>query len=287
MKKTMRFFLIILAGLILTNSLIAQSAFNVTVGEVFTYEVVKSEQDITWGVDSGQGSGLMFGGNPFPVGITFTIEALTTSATSVQWEIDIDGNTATNTDTASKTADMALFLFLPYLYYGGIGSWDQAEVEMGPPLMLGFFFFEPVAFLSLFQNYHDTITGLTPMSYWSFDDVNANFDTSEDIAVFDWVFNTMYNDTGCNMLFHGTFYFKVAYDQTTGVLKGYDMDFDYSGHVGSNVLSLSVSQIIEQAGFNLGKNQFSPGLPGLTFLIAIPVLIGMGVFSLILKKRRY
>lgn len=287
MKKTVKIFLLVTIGSILTSTITANSAFNVTVGEIFNYEIVKSEQDITWGANSGQGTSLMFGGNPFPKGTTFIIEALTTSASSVQWEIDIDGNTAINTDTTSKTSELVLILFLPYLNYDGIGSWDQLEIEIGPPFMIGFFFLEPEAFDTLFQNYHDTITGLTPLTYWTFDEINADFDKSNDIAVFDWVFNTMFNDTGCNMFFEGTYYFTIAYDQTTGVLKGYNLDFDYSGYVGSNTLSIAISQSIEQVDYNLNKNQFSPGLPGYTFLIAIPVLISLSVFGLIFKKREY
>jgi hypothetical protein len=287
MKKTIKLILLVSMGLLLTHTILANSAFNVTVGDIFTYKVVKSEQEITWGANYGQGIGLMMGGNPFPVGISFTIEVLTASATSVQWEIEIDGNTAINTDTSAKTSTMENLLLFAYLTYSGLSSWDQAEVEMGPPFMLDFFFYEPAAFDSYFQNYHDYIAGFTPMSYWTFNEINANFDKSNNIAVFDWVFNTMFNDTGCNMFYQGTMYFTVAYDQTTGVLKGYYFDFDYTGHVGSNALSISILQKIEQDGYKLNKNQFSPGLPGYTFLIAIPVLASLSIFSILLKKRKY
>jgi hypothetical protein len=282
MKKTVKLFLILGTFLILLSPVLSKSAFTVTVGTVYTFEVVKSQNDMQQGTNSGQGTGLRFGGNPFPVGLQFTIEVLSTTPTSVQWEIDVDGNTAINSDTDNLVNSISSFLFLPYHYYGGFGTWDQAEVEMGPVLMLGFFFFEPVAFEAAFQNYHDTFDVMTPMSYWTWNEINANYDSTSNIATFDWVFNAEFNDSGCNMYFEGDYYFNVAYDQTSGVLMGYNMEIDYTGYIGSDTLSIDIEQKIEQVGYNLPKNQFKA--PGFTFAIAIPVIFSLGL--ILLKNRR-
>ncbi|NHJ48175.1 MAG: hypothetical protein FK733_10350 [Asgard group archaeon] len=282
MRKTVKLFLLIATSFVLLSPVIGNAVFTVTDGTIYTFDLVKSQQTLQQGTDSGQGTGLMFGGNPFSVGLQFTVEILTHTATSVQWEIDVAGNTAVNTDSDTLSSAMSNYLFYPYLIYGGFGTWDQAEVEMGPFLMLGAFFFEPVAFKAFFQGMHDNYGVYTPMSYWTFNDIQANFDSSTNIAVFDWVFNAEYNDTGCDMYFEGDFYFNIAYDQTTGVLMGYNFDINYAGYIALDALSIDLEQTIEQVGYNLPKNQFK--VSGFTFIVAIPVIFGLSL--LVIKNRK-
>ncbi|MHA1211885.1 MAG: choice-of-anchor S family protein [Candidatus Heimdallarchaeota archaeon] len=258
--------------------------FSVTVGNVYTYEVIRSQQRLVAGGNIGEGTGLMFGGNPYPVGLTFTIEVVSTTATSVDWEIDVNGTTAINSNSAAHTASLDSFLFLPYHYYGGIGTWDQAEVEMGPVIVFPLFFLEPTAFGAAFQDYHDTVTDITPMSYWVFNDIYANYDDSNQVAVFDWAFNAIFNDTGCNMYFVGTFYATIAYDQTTGVLMGYNFEHEYYGWIGVNSLEIVTTQQIELEGYDLNELLYSPGL-GFDWLIAIPTLGVVGIVGTIIRKR--
>ena len=75
----------------------ATADFSVQVGEINTYEVVSSNQSLTDNTNRGLGTGIAFGGNQYAIGTEATIEVTGTIATSVTWEIDVYGQTATNT----------------------------------------------------------------------------------------------------------------------------------------------------------------------------------------------
>ena len=268
-------------------SMSTRADFDVTVGDIFTYEVVSSQWSLAQSANSGQGTGLQYGGNPFPIGTQFTIEVLTTTATSVQWEIDIEGNTATNTNDDTDTTPFILYLYYPItILQSGFGTWDQSEVEMGPFFQLGLFFLEPIAFSDLFQQLHDQAStgSFTPSSYWDFHEINANYDTSGSVSVFDWVFNSEYNDTGCNIYFSGEYYFTIAFDKATGVLKGYHMDLRYAGHINEQPLAIDMQQLIEIRGYDIEKFYFKA--PGFVWLTVFPPLLVISYFKFITRKQR-
>ncbi|MHA1188527.1 MAG: choice-of-anchor S family protein [Candidatus Heimdallarchaeota archaeon] len=76
MNKKMKIIIFaILIGFIL-NVNFTSGAFSLVVGTTYDFEVVKSKWSLTDGANSGTGTGLMFGGNPFPVGTTFETEVV-------------------------------------------------------------------------------------------------------------------------------------------------------------------------------------------------------------------
>ncbi|MHA1630260.1 MAG: hypothetical protein ACTSXO_00480 [Candidatus Heimdallarchaeota archaeon] len=56
--------------------------------------------------------------------------------------------------------------------------------------------------------------------------------------------NAIYNDTGCNIYFAGSYCVKIAYEQGTGILYGFKLKLAYSGHTGSKALSLTYSNVL-------------------------------------------
>ncbi|MHA1533041.1 MAG: choice-of-anchor S family protein, partial [Candidatus Heimdallarchaeota archaeon] len=86
MKKSIKGSLLFFVLIVFSGSIFAHANFSVTVGEIFTYEVVTSQWSLVQDLDSGQGSGLKYGGNPFPIGTQFTIEVLAASSSSINWE---------------------------------------------------------------------------------------------------------------------------------------------------------------------------------------------------------
>ncbi len=286
MKKSIKGSLLFFVLIIFSGSIFTHANFNVTVGEIFTYEVVTSQWSLVQDLDSGQGAGLKYGGNPFPIGTQFTIEVLTASYSSISWEIAIDGNTATNSNDAADIADMSDFLYLPFLFTSGFGPWDQGEVEMGPGFMLSVFFLEPTAFLDFFQALYDqaSTSSFVPSTYWVYNVVDAYFDTSNTIAVFDWVYKAQYNDSGCNTYLSGAYYATIAFDKTTGVLKGYNLDLDYFGDVAGDTLQIDMQQNIEQVGYNIDDFYFTA--PGFGWLTVFPALLVVSYFGFLLRKRK-
>ncbi|MCE7743932.1 MAG: hypothetical protein GPJ52_02230 [Candidatus Heimdallarchaeota archaeon] len=286
MKKSIKGSLLFFVLIVFSGSIFAYANFGVTVGEIFTYEVVTSQWSLVQDLDSGQGSGLKYGGNPFPIGTQFTIEILAASSSSINWEIDIDGNTAINNNDAGDVADMTEFLYLPFAFTSGFGTWDQGEVEMGPAIMMGIFFLEPTAFIDFFQALHNqaSTSSFDPSTYWVYNNVDANFDSSGTIAIFDWVHNAQYNDSGCNTYLSGTYYATIAFDKTTGVLKGYNLDLDYFGDVAGDTFQIDMQQNIEQVGYNIDGFYFTA--PGFGWLTVFPALLVVSYFGFLLRKRK-
>ncbi|MHA1743215.1 MAG: choice-of-anchor S family protein [Candidatus Heimdallarchaeota archaeon] len=190
---------------------------------------------------------------------------------------------------AGDTSKMLQFLYMPWDLSTGIRSWDQQEVEMGPPLMLDLFFLEPAAFGALFTTLDQQ--GETPVytqpSYWTAQENDGYYDDNYKIAFFDWVMNAVYNDTGCNIYFAGSYYVKIAYEQETGILYGFKLKLAYSGYTGSKALSFDIQQRVELKNYNLGKNIFDPSdTIGFSWTIAIPVLLAFGIFTCLRKRQK-
>ncbi|MHA1442720.1 MAG: choice-of-anchor S family protein [Candidatus Heimdallarchaeota archaeon] len=287
MNKKMKIIILISIIGIILNINFASGAFSLVVGTTYDFEVVKSKWSLTDGANSGTGTGLMFGGNPFPVGTTFETEVVSVITLSVDYQIDVDGNTAVNTDDDSDTSHLYNFLFYPYLLYGGIGGWDQAEVEMGPPFLFELFFLEPAAFGAYFQNLEDHYATLTLNPFWTINQISANYDTTSSSVVFDWVFNTMLNDTGCDQFFQGTYYVKIAFSTATGELLGYRLQMDYAGHYGANDVNFEMEQLIKQTNYELDGFYYSAEeVPGFQWVTVLPVLFITSLITIVKKKQR-
>ena len=61
----------------------ARADYNVTVGTIFTYDVVASTWTVADGTNTGTGSGFTFEGSQFPVGTQVEVEVLTASGSNI------------------------------------------------------------------------------------------------------------------------------------------------------------------------------------------------------------
>lgn len=286
MNKKLKLIIFILLSTLIVNVNFVRGDFDVLPGTTYTYEVVKSNWSLTDGPNSGTGNGLRVGGNSYPIGTHIEIEVLSTTLTSVDYQLDINGNTALNTDSDSETAKLNSFLFYPYQLYGGVGVWDQLEIEMGPHYIFEFFFLEPDAFGFLFNLLNTYFDTQTPSMFWTFDQVGGNYDTDNSVVVFDWMLNTELNDTGCNIYFKGTYYAKIAFDVTTGVLQGVRMQLDYSGSYSGNPLSYDIEQLIKLTSYDLDDFLYSTEPTGYQFLFVLPIFFFSSLFLYVKKKQK-
>jgi len=284
LKKELKIILpILIIGVLLGTSTV-RGTYNVSVGNIFTYDVVKSNWDITFGTNSSSGSGFEFNDVKFPVGTQFTVEVTSvTPASGVSWDMTVGTETDSGSNSPLDILGIAFSLFLPLIFAGSIsGTWNQTEVDLGPSI-LTIFFVEPDTFSDFFyQLANETfVTESLSDTDYQFNNVYGAFDNSSTIAIFEWHFDITFTDTDAN--FGGTYTYKFAFDKNTGQVKGQYYNFNYAGTIEGNNFVYKYTQLVEDENYNMPGVGF---IPGFEWFIALPVLAILGSIAVIVRKRK-
>ncbi|NHJ39945.1 MAG: hypothetical protein FK731_07925 [Asgard group archaeon] len=290
MKKYLKIILPFLAILLVLNGLQAKGDFNLTIGATFDYDVIESYWDITQETYSGSGNGFVFRDTSYPISTPISIEVITPSNTSVYYTITVSDKTDEAYDYSSDIIAWVFVMMFPNLRAQLTPlPWNQTEIEMGPNLF-ELFFVDPVSFGDVFVQF-------TNVTYISsiFDDpritvsqVEAHFDNSSTIAIFDWVNNIRYYNETLGTNFQGEFYLKLAYNQNQGNLMGFKVDMNYSGNILGLSYSINWRQHIEAAGYNLPTLYFKsepPGFISIGWAYIFPPLIVISMVYKFYKKK--
>jgi len=289
LKKLLKISLAILLASLFIGMSFVKADFAITTGTVNTYEVNDSEWDFAIGPNSSTGTGYEFEDQKFAVGTQFTVtvDAATTS------QIDYTVNVGTKSDTGATSAfdmlGLIFVLFYPLLLSSGLsGTWNQTKTDLGPNLM-GMFFIDPAIANPFFYEMANTtfISSVFTDTEWTYDNIGGSFDNTTDIAVFTWGLNAQYEVVASNTEFSGTYEYTYAYDQTTGEMKGYRLDLDYSGTVEGVLLEMDLLQEVEMLGYNLPAGGLFPsGFIGIEMYLAIPALALIGLLCVVIRKRK-
>jgi len=171
------------------------------------------------------------------------------------------------------------------------GTWNQTEVEMGPPLW-GEFFLDPI-FTEVCYEFANNQTALDEIiadedySDMTFNKIEGTFVNDTAIAVFDWALDFQWVNGTLNTDYGGTFRWKIAFDQTTGWMKGWRLAMDYGGTVDGTLFNIVWDQLVQQSGYTLGAFAIGTGLfPGFEWFIALPALTILGAIAVIVRKRK-
>lgn len=289
MKKLFKIILVILLANVFIGLSFVKADYAVTVGTVNTYEVNDSEWDFTDGSDSSTGTGYSFEGQKFSEGTQFTVAVDAATASSVDYTVNVGTKSDTGTATSFDLIGIAILLFYPLMFAGGFsGTWNQTEYDLGPCLM-ALYFVEPDSvneFLYAFAN-ETYISTIFTDEEWTYTKIEGTFENDTDIAVFTWTLNAQYAVPASNTDFSGKYTYTLAYDQTTGEMKGYRLDLDYSGTAEGSILDVDFRQEVEILGYNLpGGGLFPNGFIGYEWFIAIPALAIVGLLGAVIKKRK-
>ncbi len=283
LKKVMKIGIPILLVFVMLAPTMTKAAYNVAVGNTFTYEAVKTDWDITLGTDSSTGTGFSIDETHYADKTQFTVEVTAADSTSVDWDLVIGTDTIAGFNFGLDGLYFAFVLFLP-LFYSLSSTWNQTAMDLGPELVPIFFVDAPVM--------SDFFYGMTNVTYvssvfsdpeWVIADVGGTFDNSSAIAVFEWHFDMTWTDAVSGHNYGGTFTYIYAFDKTTGQMKGYFIDLNYTGQVDFTVQNIKYSQRIEEVGYNLPGVGFIPGFEWFMVIPAFALIIGLPI---ILKRRK-
>ncbi len=161
---------------------------------------------------------------------------------------------------------------------------------MGPSLWGDFFidsvFTEVCYEYANNQTLIDEITGDEDFSDITFKKIEGVFENSTDIAVFDWALDMEIKNSTTNTDYGGKFRYKIAFDQTTGWVKGWRLYLNYDGTYEGTVLDIEWNQLVQQSGYTLGNFAIKTGLfPGFEWFLIFPAL-GLLAMAVRYKKRK-
>ncbi len=293
LKKMLKTGLPILTIILVLSTTMVRAEYNVSVGQANDYVVSTSNWTIAIGDNSGGGTGFNLDGNNYTEGSSLNIEVTSASTTTVGYNLTVDGDEYKFTSSGLGNVFFILgTLFLPMMLPATISStWDQAEMDMGP-ILWGDFFMD-TSFANLFYKYANNQTYLDEVfereDYTdgiTFNKLAASFENDTDIAIFDYALDMDWINSTTDIDFGGKFSWKLAFDQTTGWVKGWRIFMDYGGTVDGTLIDILWNQLVQQSGYTLGDFAIGTGLfPGFEWFLILPTL-GLLAIPVIIKKRK-
>jgi len=290
MKKILKIGIPLLTIVLILSTTMVKADFNVTVGDDNDYTVDTSNWAVSVGSNSGGGTGFALEGTGYDEGETINIEVTAETTSTVNYDLTVD------TDTYSYISSgfgniffFAFSTFLPLLMPAMVGgTWDQTAVDMGPSLW-GDFFIDSI-FTEVCYEFANNQTLLDEMeddmTDVKFKKLEGEFVNSTDIAIFDWALDMEIVNSTTNTDYGGKFRWKIAFDQTTGWVKGWRIYLNYDGTFEGTVLDIEWNQLVQQSGYTLGDFAIGTGLfPGFEWFLVIPAL-SLLALPVIKKKRK-
>ena len=285
MRKIIKFGLLFVLVSILLSPTLAKADFNVAIGNTFTYNANKSNWDITYGTDSSTGTGFCFDGQNYVEGTQFEVLVTGASTTSVNWNMTVGSTTLAGINTGMDGFVMLFMLLYPLVIGDYSGGWNQAVMDLGPELFT-LFFVDVSMFSEMFYEFSNEtyISSMFSTTGWVMTNIGGSFDNSSAIAVFEWHLDMTYTDAGSGHNYGGTYTLIYAFDKTTGAMKGYYMNVDYSGQLDFTSVNVDWQQKVEQVGYKIpGAGGF---IPGFEWFIAIPALTLLAGIAVIVRKQQ-
>ena len=292
MKKLLKITLPLLIIAMFLGTTMVKSDFAVTVGVSNDYDVVTSNWTIAAGANTGGGTGLQLEGVGYDEGEVITIEVTAETSSSVDYDLTIDVDTyGYSSNGLGNIFFLAFTLLLPLMMPLMVGgTWVQAEVDMGPGIW-GEFFLDSVMTEALYEFANndtalDEMTNDPDNTEITFKKFEGAFENSTDIAIFDWACDFDMKNTTTNTDYSGKYRYKIAFDQTTGWVKGWRLFLDYAGTYEGTLLEVAWNQLIQQQGYALGNFAIATGLfPGFEWFLVLPAL-GLLAIPVIIKRRK-
>jgi hypothetical protein len=299
LKKALKFIIpFAIMGLLLSTQF-ANGTFGVTVGQIFTYDVIKNNFSVTIGANSGTSTGYEIDGQEFPEGTQVDVEVTAVNPLDVEYELQSGSYYETDySGSIGLGLTVVLSILVPFIALTAIDqTWNQTAVEeVSSPLLIPFVENET----STWDAYIDMATDLQTAPPISTDTlgtigINATYSDTVSTFVFElYVGGTLnFNETLVSNYYEtlGTVehHFQFAYDKLTGVMLGIRMEGTVDGTSNGTDVSWSYYQHTEKVGYNLPGYEFGGGggfLPGFEWFIAIPAIAFIGAIAVIVRRRK-
>ncbi|HUT79615.1 MAG TPA: choice-of-anchor S family protein [Candidatus Bathyarchaeia archaeon] len=302
MKKAIKLILpLFLIGLIFTTQTI-QGEYLVTVDSTFTYDVVASDYNVTFGVNSAEVSGYEIDGHYFDDGTQVILNVTEIDSLGITFNMSAGGYTEEFYDTTIATIlEYSLLMLYPIIAIEQIAfeEWNQNDVEdnhLGV-LMLPFISVNESTWNDLIQiadnihtngdfSYATLVSGIT---------MDATYTNATDYFLFDFLLTANINETVDFMskeAFLNTTInhkFQFAYSKDSGVMLGMRIKGSISGFSNGTIFDIDYNYHTEREGYDLPA--FALGgptwpFPGFEYLLAIGALTSIVVLIPIIRKRK-
>jgi hypothetical protein len=112
----MKISITILLVLVILAPTMTRGAYNVAVGNTFSYEAVKINWDIQLGTDSSSGTGFSIDETHYTDKSQFTVEVTAADSVHVDWDLVIGTDTIAGTNFALDGLYFVFALFMPLFY---------------------------------------------------------------------------------------------------------------------------------------------------------------------------
>lgn len=298
MKKALKIIIQLAIMGLLISTQFANATFGVEVGNIYTFDIIKSNISIAIGANSGSSSGYEVDDHAFAEGTQVDVEVTAINPLDVEYEVQAGSYYETE---YSGSIDLGFTVFepnfLPYIHFLEVDQpWRYTEVEKPiSPLLIPFVENE----ITTWQTYIDLATDLQtapPISTDALGAIGINATYSDTVSTFlfelymgetiqvnDTII-TDYYEINAALVHH----FQFAYDKATGVMLGMRMEGSVIGTSNGTAVSWQYNQHTEKVGYNLPGYEFGGGgfIPGFEWFIAIPALAFIGMIAVIVRRRK-
>ena len=300
MKKTVKFILPFLVVSLMLTSQIVKGDYEVSLGEIYVYDVNSSEQSITLGINSADSEGYNIAGNDFLPGTSVSLNITEVDPLGVDYNISAAGYSEVVTILVVDESQLLTSLIYPFLLidYVTLASWNQATIEgyHKEILMIPFISFDNSTWEN-WMNMADEIHNNTLFSetYEGTMTVDASCINTTDSFVFEFILRGDMDETvttpGSYSVVNASLLhqFQFAYDKSSGVMQGMRMEGSVTGLANGTVLEISYNYHTELQGYNLPDLSLGGAtwpFSGYEFLIAFGALSSITIAVLILVKRK-
>ena len=276
--------------LVLCQSFV-HSNYQVSVGEIFTYNIISSFWEVSLGSNYSSVSKCNILGDSYPVGTSFDIEVTSITDEEACWDLIVGTK---NYSSMNGPGDLGLIVSLLnnlkyYSLYFSIG-WYQEIVDKGPRLQKIFFIeITENSILDYLNNLQDsTFVSSEFFNYYEdFEQIAGYLEETDSLAIFDWVIEEKFEYTDpYDIDITGSERFKIVFDKTTGVMKGYRIELNCSGKLDNQKYKMNMNQEICLENYNLPEFYYSkPSKLGQGFNWFIPVIV-VFVFTIVVTINR-
>ncbi|NHJ49147.1 MAG: hypothetical protein FK733_15270 [Asgard group archaeon] len=291
MNKKLKILIPLLLASVLLAPMPVKGNYQQTAGQSFNYDIVKADLAVTYGGNSGNGSGFVLDGTQYGDGTQIEVYVLTVDpASSVSFDVSVGADSEVwATDLFAGIVWLALVMIYPiYLAdgFGIMGDWGTIQPIVNEGLGLMMTPFWDTSYLAALEELvqpdsideFKTVTGMQDLT------VKGKYDEKGGNVIFDWMMKGSAGFTGVYTAdFDLEHQLKIVYDQTTGVLQGIRMLSSVVGTHSGTSMDVSLEYLQEIEGYNI--DEFAFGLPGFGWIITIGTL-GILAIPLIIRKNR-
>ncbi|MBN1329848.1 MAG: hypothetical protein JXA54_10275 [Candidatus Heimdallarchaeota archaeon] len=303
MKKAIKLIMpLFLIGLIFTTQTI-QGEYLVTVGTTYTYDIVNSDYNVTFGIHSAEVSGYEIDGQPFNENTQVVLNITEITEFGITYNVSADGYTEEIYDSVAFSMLEFYYILMLYPIFMTtqiiFSTWDQSSVEQGHlgALMLPFLSVNGTTWNILIQlaNGIHTTGNLYSYTFASGVTMDATYTNTTDYFIFDFLLTAKIAETVEYMtqgaLLNATIEhkFKFAYSKNSGVMSGMRLKGSVSGFSNGTILDIDYNYLTEREGYDLPA--FALGrptwpFPGFEYFIAFGALTSLVALIPIIRKNR-